>query len=79
MKEADLTLKDAVQAVKRNIGPQAPAATQMSAAREVFKLSGAYPSKAFEGTHRHSHVHLALVNEMAKLPTEELLEIIEDE
>ena len=56
MKEADLTLKDAVQAVKRNIGSEAPAATQMSAAREVFKLPGAYPSKAFDASHRHSHI-----------------------
>ncbi len=45
----------------------------------TLKLANAYPSRAQEVHHKHSHLHLEMVNELSKLSFDELTRMIEKE
>ena len=52
---------------------------RLRSADMTLKLANAYPSRAQEVHHKHSHLHLEMVNELSKLSFDELTRMIEKE
>ena len=52
---------------------------RLRSADMTLKLANAYPSRAQEVNHKHAHLHLEMVNELSKLPFDELTRMMEKE
>ncbi len=52
---------------------------RLRSADMTLKLANAYPSRAQEVHHKHSHLHLEMVNELSKLGFDELTRMMEKE
>jgi len=52
---------------------------RLRSADMTLKLANAYPSRAQEVHHKHSHLHLEMVNELSKLSFDELTRMMEKE
>ncbi len=52
---------------------------RLRSADMTLKLANAYPSRAQEVHHRHSHLFLNMVEEFSKLPFDELIRMMEKE
>jgi len=76
-------INDGFDAEKKGGGPLPPTVpdhnVRQRSADMTLKLADAYPSRAQEVHHKHSHLHLEMVNELSKLSFDELTRMIEKE
>ncbi len=71
-KEGGLSIQKAINAINDGYDAEKKGApdhnVRLRSADMTLKLANAYPSRAQEVHHRHSHLHLKMVEEFSKLP-----------
>ena len=82
-KEGGLSIQKAINAINDAYDAEKKGApdhnVRLRSADMTLKLANAYPSRAQEVHHRHSHLHLEMVNELSKLSFDELTRMMEKE
>jgi len=82
-KEGGLSIQKAINAINDGYDAEKKGSpdhnVRLRSADMTLKLANAYPSRAQEVHHRHSHLHLEMVNELSKLSFDELTRMIEKE
>ena len=82
-KEGGLSIQKAINAINDGYDAEKKGApdhnVRLRSADMTLKLANAYPSRAQEVHHRHSHLFLNMVKEFSKLPFDELTRMMEKE
>lgn len=82
-KEGGLSIQKAINAIDDAYDAEKKGSpdhnVRLRSADMTLKLANAYPSRAQEVHHKHSHLHLEMVNELSKLSFDELTRMMEKE
>ncbi len=82
-KKGGLSIQKAINAINDAYDAEKKGApdhnVRLRSADMTLKLANAYPSRAQEVHHKHSHLHLKLQDELSKLSFEQLTEMMEKE
>ena len=82
-KKGGLSIQKAINAINDGYDAEKKGApdhnVRLRSADMTLKLANAYPSRAQEVHHRHSHLFLNMVEEYSKLPFDELTRMMEKE
>ena len=82
-KKGGLSIQKAINAINDGYDAEKKGApdhnVRLRSADMTLKLANAYPSRAQEVHHKHSHLFLNMVEEFSKLPFDELIRMMEKE